>query len=155
MKYPKSDSSSLLSQEESAEDSRIDLPDAELDVLAALARTEPATAKRLREQLAEHRPMAHGSVLTLLKRLENKGLVAREKGPVGKAFLYRPERELTPTLRDLVGNLVKRIFGGNSVALVASLFETRPPTVEELAELRQLVESLESQPDRLSSEGGS
>ncbi|MEM7349720.1 MAG: BlaI/MecI/CopY family transcriptional regulator [Acidobacteriota bacterium] len=131
------------------------LPEAELEVFACLSRLQEATARSIREAMQSYRPMAHGSILTLLKRLEAKGWVSKRKGPVGKAFLYRPERELTPTLRDLVGNLVKRIFGGNSVALVASLFETRPPTTEELAELRQLVESLESQPDRLSSEGES
>ncbi len=36
------------------------------------------------------RPLAHASVCTLLNRLEAKGLVRREKGPVGKAFVYRP-----------------------------------------------------------------
>jgi predicted transcriptional regulator len=43
--------------------------------------------------------MAHGSVLTLLGRLERRGLVARKKGPSGKAFVYMPTGRHTAALR--------------------------------------------------------
>ena len=56
------------------------LPDAELDLLAALCRAGEATARELRDTLAPYRPMAHGSVLTLLGRLEAKQLVDKRKG---------------------------------------------------------------------------
>lgn len=120
-----------------------DLPDAELDVLAALTRVEPATAATLRHELEDHRPMAHGSVLTLLKRLEGKGFVRREKGDVGKAFVYRTERDPRPTLRGVVRGLARRVFAGDNVALVATLFEGESPDRAELDRLRLLVDRLE------------
>lgn len=118
------------------------LPDAELDVLACLWRRGTATAREIRETLEDYRPMAHGSVVTLLGRLQDKGLVTREKAPVGKAFVYEPTRRPAPTYRRVVGDMLQRIFGGNSVALVASLFETQPPTQREIQDLQDLLDEL-------------
>lgn len=124
-----------------------DLPDAELDVLAALARIEPTTAANLRTELEAHRPMAHGSVLTLLKRLEAKGLVRRDDEKVGKAFLYRTGRDPRPTLQGVVRGLARRVFAGDNVALVASLFDGDAPQADELERLRTLVDELERRRD--------
>jgi BlaI family transcriptional regulator, penicillinase repressor len=118
------------------------LPDAELDVLAELHRRNAATARELREALSGYRPMAHGSVVTLLSRLEKKGLVTRRKGPVGKAFIFEPSRRHSATFRPVLRKLLQRVFGGDSVALVASLFETKPPTPRELQALQRLVADL-------------
>jgi predicted transcriptional regulator len=121
------------------------LPDAELEVLACLGRMGEATARAIREEMAGYRPMAHGSVSTLLKRLEGKGLVAKRKGSVGKAFLYRPARQPEYTYRGVVQDLLQRVFGGSGIALVTSLFETQPPTASELDQLEELLESLRKQ----------
>jgi BlaI family transcriptional regulator, penicillinase repressor len=118
------------------------LPDAELEVIACLYQQDEATARQIRESMKGYRPMAHGSVDTLLKRLEGKGLVTRRKGPVGKAFLYKPTRNPGPTYRRVVQNLLERVFGGNGIALVTSLFETQPPTREELDALQELLDEL-------------
>jgi len=118
------------------------LPDAELEVLTCLHRRGEATARDIREALWDQRPMAHGSVLTLLGRLERRGLVARKKGPSGKAFVYMPTGRHTTALRPVMRRLVDRVFAGSSVDLVASLFETRPPTPEELDAIQRLVRDL-------------
>ena len=121
------------------------VPDAELEVLTCLHRRGEATARDIREALWDQRPMAHGSVLTLLGRLERRGLVGRKKGPSGKAFVYMPTRRRTATLRPVLRRLVDRVFAGSPVDLVASLFETRPPTPEELDALQRLVRDLRRQ----------
>lgn len=116
------------------------LPDAELEVLACLWRKGSATARDVREALDHYRPMSHGSVVTLLNRLQAKGLVDREKANVGKAFLYKPTRKPEPTYRSLVKDMLQRVFGGNGVALVASLFETHPPDAAEIEQLQKLLD---------------
>ena len=118
------------------------LPDAELEVLTCLHRRGEATARDIREALWDQRPMAHGSVLTLLGRLERRGLVARKKGPSGKAFVYMPTGRHTTALRPVMRRLVDRVFAGSPVDLVASLFETRPPTPQELDAIQRLVRDL-------------
>jgi predicted transcriptional regulator len=118
------------------------LPPAEMEVLACLDRLGPATAAQIREALQAYRPMAHGSVVTLLKRLEAKKLVTHRKGSVGKAFLYSARREPKGTFRGVVRNLVQRVFHDDPAALVASLFETKPPSAQELDRIEKMVQEL-------------
>jgi BlaI family penicillinase repressor len=118
------------------------LPDAELDVLACLWRGGEATARELREALAESRPMSHASVATLLARLQDKGLVDRRKGKVGKAFVYRATDRPATGRRRVVKRMLERVFGGDSLALATTLFQTKPLEADELNALQQLVDKL-------------
>jgi predicted transcriptional regulator len=118
------------------------LPDAELEVMACLWQSGPLTARQVREQLKPHRPLAHASVCTLLGRLEDKEFVSREKGPIGKAFVYTARVKPAQTHRQLLGSLLDRVFAGSGVALVASLFETKAPSPEEIKELEALLKQL-------------
>ena len=118
------------------------LPGAELDVLACLWRLGQATARELRGELRDLRPMTHGSVGTLLSRLEVKSLVRKEKGPVGKAFIFHPTRQRATGYNQVAAGMLRRVFGGNSVAFVTSLLETKPPTAEELKALHELLDRL-------------
>jgi predicted transcriptional regulator len=118
------------------------LPDAELDVLACLWRLGGSTVREVRHSLKSYRPMTHGAAGALLSRLEAKGMVIRKKGPVGKAFVYRPAHEATHGYQQVVAGVLERVFGGSSVALVNSLLQTRRPTPEELEKLRELLEEL-------------
>jgi predicted transcriptional regulator len=108
--------------------------------MACLWQYGPMTARGLREALDDRRPMTHASISTLLKRLLEKQLVTREKGNVGKAFIFRAAVKPNATYRRLVGDLLDRVFGGSGVALVSSLLETRAPTLQELDELVAMLE---------------
>lgn len=118
------------------------IPQAELEVVACLERLGEATVRQLCEAMHAYRPMAHGSMVTLLKRLERKGLVRHGKGDVGKAFVYRCSPAVSKTYHNLLARLRERVFDGDSVALVASLFEGLPPSTAELAELQELLDKL-------------
>jgi predicted transcriptional regulator len=121
------------------------IPDAEADVLSALFDVDEATARTVRERLVKKRPMAHGTVVTLLRRLEDRGLVKRRKADHGKAFVYSPAKAHARTFGPVVSSLMQRAFGGKPAALVASLFETRPPSAQEIDELEALVKRLKKQ----------
>jgi BlaI family penicillinase repressor len=116
------------------------LPEAEQDVLGVLYDLGEATARDIRERLASRRPLAHASVVTLLNRLEEKHLVRRRPSERGKAFLFSPTRERTRTFGPMLSRLARRVFHGDSVALVASLFESRPPDAREIKELERLLD---------------
>ncbi len=121
-----------------------ELPPAELDVMSCLWRGQE-TATAIREALSASRPLSHSSVCTLLKRLEEKRLVRREKGPVGKAFVYRPNVPPESSGRPMLQRLVDRLFDGDGVSLIASLLETHPPSDEDLVQLEKLLSELKSQ----------
>ena len=121
-----------------------ELPTAELEVLACLKRLGPTTARQIRETMLPFRPMAHGSVVTLLTRLEAKHLVTRTKGPVGKAFVYTVTDTAGKVYRNVLHRFLHRIFGGDSMQLVTSVFETKPPNSRQLKELKQLLDDLKA-----------
>ena len=118
------------------------LPDAELEVLACLWQHRRATARQIREALYSYRPMAHGSVVTLLNRLQARGMVARTKGRVGKAFIFRPTRAARPAHRRIVRRMVERVFAGDSLEVVSTLFDAKLPTPDELDRLQEMLDDL-------------
>lgn len=117
-------------------------PEAELEILACLWQHGQATARQVREIMSGYRPMSHGAVVTLLKRLEDKGMVAREKGSVGKAFVYRATSSPRPTYRRILRDLTQRIFGGNRMEMVSTFFDSKPPTSKELDELQEMLDKM-------------
>jgi BlaI family transcriptional regulator, penicillinase repressor len=122
------------------------LPEAELEVLACLHRYGELEARELREHMAGYRPMAHPSMMTLLKRLEDRGLVTRRRAPTGKAFIYSATEEAAATYRGVVRRLLERVFGNDSLMLVSSLFDVKEPTRREVDELRALLDDLHEGP---------
>ena len=120
-----------------------DLPDAEMDVLAVLWHLGEATARQVREALTERRPMTHGAMCMLLRRLSERSFVTRRPGD-GRAYLYRATIQPTRTQRNVVGRVRDQLFAGDSVALVQSLFDHRSPTSDEVRALEDLLEDLKS-----------
>src|SRR5262245_30041581 len=123
------------------------LPDDELEVLSNLHPRREATARDIREDLSDHPPLAHGWVPTLLVRRDRRGLVARTARKIGKAHVYEPTRKPSAAVRPVLRRLVDRVFAGSAVELVASLFETRPPTAQELAAIQRLVRDARKKKD--------
>lgn len=117
------------------------IPNAELDVLTCVWKEGPVTARRIREMMKRYRPMAHGSVVTLLSRLESKGHVSREKGQIGKAFLFRARTGPEITHRKMLRDFLGRVFDGDITAMIAAVLEAEPPTPEQLVDIQKLVAS--------------
>lgn len=118
------------------------LPEAELEVLAALRDLGEAPVADVRRRLESFRPMSHASVSTLLGRLESKGLVERRKADVGKAFLYSATSDPSETLGRAAGRVLERLFAADSASLVSSLFGRHDPSLEELERIKDLVDEL-------------
>jgi predicted transcriptional regulator len=119
------------------------LPEAELELLACLHAQGEADPGTVRRAVHAFRPLSHSSVVTLLRRLEARGLVVRRKAPAGKAFLYRATGEAESTYRGVLARLVRRVFRGDRLSLVSTLFEARKPTEAEIAALKALVDRLQ------------
>ena len=106
--------------------------------MTVLWRLGEATVAEVLGALPASRRRAYTSVSTILRILEQKGLVGAR--PRGRQHVYSPRVRKrayqAATLRHLVG----RVFDGAPVALVRRLLEDEEMTAAELAELRELVE---------------
>jgi predicted transcriptional regulator len=101
----------------------------ESEVLAALwAAGEPVPARTVRGQLAED--PAYTTVLTVLSRLYDKGLVTRERA--GRGYLYNPLRDeaghTAAGMRELLDH------GGDRAAALARFVAELPAEDEKLLE---------------------
>jgi len=119
------------------------LPEAELEVLSHLRLMRQATAADLRALLERRRPLTHASVMTLLERLRERGLVARRRADVGKAYIYHPTRRAESAVQRTTQRFLDRAFNNDAVSMVSALFGSRRPTPREIAGLRELVARLE------------
>ena len=107
-----------------------ELTDRELEVMHAVwglsppHRPEPPTVNDLRDRLAAGgRELAPTTVATLVKILADKGFLARTPGR--RPHRYRATRGFEEVSRNLVGELVRKVFGGSREALLARLVDDR------------------------------
>jgi len=91
--------------------------------------------------LPEDRKLAYTSVSTILRILEQKGVVTSEK--VGRGHRYVPAVEKESYEAFALGQVVGRVFGGQPLALVRRLVDTAGLTRKDIAELKALLDQLE------------
>lgn len=116
--------------------------DAELGILQVLWRRGPATVREVLGELAAERPVGYTTVLKLLQIMHEKGLVERDESE--RSHRYRASVAEQVTQRRLVGDLIDRGFEGSAGRLVLRALSSRAATAEELAEIRRLIDELES-----------
>ncbi len=86
-------------------------PPLELACLNILWSMGSANVKEVREALLPGRSLAYTTVMTLLDRLDKRGLATREKQ--GRSFHYRPTITREHMQRIAVLQLVDRLFDGS------------------------------------------
>lgn len=115
---------------------------AETEILNVLWDLGSGTVRQVHNVLADQRPTGYTTVLKLLQIMADKGLVRREDGD-GRAHIYTPTLERDLAQRQMVRDLVDRLFGGSATQLVLQALEERPASEEELREIRQLIDRRE------------
>jgi predicted transcriptional regulator len=107
----------------------------ELEIMQVLWERGACTVAEVQPQLGGE--LAYTTVQTMLNVLWRKKKVKRVQE--GRAFRYEPvvsrERASGSALRDLVG----RMFGGSSEALLMAMVDTRQISAEDLARLAEKV----------------
>ena len=108
----------------------------EMQVLGILWQRGPSTVREIHEQFGPERSVGYTGVLKLLQNMHAKGLVARNQD--GQAHVYEA-REPARMKRQLLGDLVSRVFAGSASQLVLHLLEDEKASPEEIEEIRQML----------------
>lgn len=116
--------------------------DAELGILRVLWERGDSTVREVQEELEKVSPTGYTTVLKLLQIMTDKGLVARDESQ--RAHVYRAADARQTVQRGLVADLLDRAFGGSAQQLVQQALASRPASAEELAEIRGLLDAMES-----------
>jgi predicted transcriptional regulator len=88
-------------------------------------------------------PLAYTTVLTMLRILEQKGVVARTID--GRAHTYRPLVERDEAATSAVSDVVRSFFSNSKTALVLRLMEEERPSQDELASIKALIDKYEEE----------
>jgi predicted transcriptional regulator len=94
-------------------------PPLELLCLKALWPLGEGNVKDVQQAVAQTRPLAYTTIMTVLERLARKGKLTRRKR--GRAFLYAPTMSEDAMRRVAVRELVESFFGGSAEDLVRFL----------------------------------
>jgi predicted transcriptional regulator len=97
-------------------------------------------------------PRAYTSVMSLLNVMTDKGLLRRS--PHGRAFLYEPVSPREQTLRSLLGETLERVYNGSASLLVAHLLDQSRPSVDQLDQIRSLLDEYQDRRSTTPEEGG-
>ena len=116
--------------------------DGELAILQVLWERGPSTVREVLEVLEGARPTAYTTVLKMLQIMADKGLVVRDESR--RTHVYRARRARGETQAQLAGDLVDRAVDGSAAGRVMRALDSRPVSGDELAEIRRLLDELET-----------
>jgi BlaI family transcriptional regulator, penicillinase repressor len=110
--------------------------DAELAILRVLWGRGPSTVRQV--AAAMDREAGYTTVLKLLQIMTEKGLVRRDESE--RTHVYTAACSQDHTERQLVTDLIDKVFGGSAAKLVLQALASTKASPEELAEIRQLID---------------
>jgi predicted transcriptional regulator len=114
----------------------------ELEIMQVLWDVGPCTVAEVQPKLKAD--LAYTTVQTMLNVLLRKNKVKRVQE--GRAYRYRPAVSRERASGSALSDLVKRMFGGSSEALLMAMVDTRQISAEELARVAQKLAAAEAAP---------
>lgn len=116
------------------------ISDAELDIMKIIwAREGPVLFASIMDELAATgRTWQKNTVITLLSRLMDKGILAAKK--TGRRNEYTPLVSESEYQTSQTKTFLKKMYKGNITGLVANLIQSDALTAEEYCELKKLLD---------------
>lgn len=109
----------------------------QLLIMQVLWQKQQATAREITETIRETEPIAHSTVQTMLRVLEEKEAVSHRAE--GRTFIFFPLVPEAEFKQSATQNLVERVFGGSVSSLVAHLLDSDGVSQQEIDEIRKLI----------------
>ena len=110
----------------------------ELRILKVLWEKSPLPVRDVRRALADAgRQLAHTSVITTLNVMVRKKYLKRSMQR--NAYLFTPRVARNDVTRQVLGDVVNRVFDGSAKAVMLSLIDTADLDADDVQELRRLI----------------
>ena len=123
-------------------DKRTILSRSELEIMHVIWHGEKATVQEVKDALSEVHPGAYSTFITVMRRMEEKGILKHEMHEDGRTYVYRPLVSREEVSRGMFRDIYHRLFLGSSEHLqdaVDALFREEEVTPEEVQRLRKLI----------------
>ena len=116
------------------------LGDLEADIMELLWKDSPLSVREVHEQLAKKRPIAYTTVMTVMTRLAEKGLLERE--PRGRAYLYVPSQSREEFCSETIDAVMTGLLGGFGEPVLSHFVDTVGS--QDAAKLDELIRLIEA-----------
>lgn len=127
------------------------LGELELEILRYVTEHAPVSVGQVTEGFAAPRGLSRSTVNTSIERLFKKGYLTRT--PDGDVFRYAAAVPSEEVLGSLVEHFVERTLAGSLSPFVAYFSQKRTLSERQIAELRELVDTLEAAREEKPKEG--
>lgn len=117
------------------------LSDAEWEIMNALWKGHPTTAREIMERLPEHVDWAYTTVKTMLTRLVSKNAVSERKR--GNTSVYEPLISQQSARRGAIRSLVQKVMGGTVEPIMHYLVEDQELTEADRLKLIKMLEEMD------------
>lgn len=124
------------------------LSEAEWKVMSLLWEDAPQTMMQLTNHFKETTGWTKHTVMTFLKRMEDKGAIYYEEG--GRAKLYYPKIDRRDAVLQETEEFLEKVFDGRMGLMLNTMVEQRALSKEEITEMYEILKRAEEQ----SGEGG-
>ncbi len=124
---------------------RPELSKGELVVARAVWKIREGSVGAIHDAVNRDGQMDYAAVQTYLRRLEAKDYLRSRRE--GRNKLYSAKVKASRVIRDTVGDLVRRLFDGETLAMINHLVRDQGISPEELAQVRELLDELEGNGD--------
>jgi BlaI family penicillinase repressor len=120
----------------------------ELEILKVLWELGSGSVREVHQRLCPNDELAFNTVQTMLRIMEDKGLVAHRSE--GRTFIYAP----THSRERVARRFLDKVFDGSLDQLVLTLLQTDDTSAQELRELERLIaQARKDKPPRPKKEG--
>ncbi len=117
------------------------LNDVELAILRVVWRCKACSVREVHEALLAERDTGYTSTLKMMQVMCKKGLLKRDSK--SRPHLYRPAIPEEQTQKQIVRDVIQKVFEGSARKLVMRAVESHAISPQEFAEIRELLDRLE------------
>ncbi|HUV40844.1 MAG TPA: BlaI/MecI/CopY family transcriptional regulator [Sedimentisphaerales bacterium] len=112
----------------------------ELEILAILWERGPSTVRAVNETMNRGKTVGYTTTLKLMQIMAKKGLLIRDDSRF--QHVYRPAVSEEKTQKQVVGNLLEKVFSGSAEKLVMRALSAKKVSAKELAKIKKLIEQM-------------
>ncbi len=120
---------------------KVKLSDAEWKIMNLLWESAPRTMMQLTNALKDGTGWTKHTVMSFLKRMEEKGALHHEEG--GKAKLYYPDLKREEASLQETEEFLERVFQGRMGMMLNTMVQQQALSREDLEELHKILEDAE------------
>ena len=113
----------------------------ELAILRVLWDRGPSSVREVHEVLQERRDTGYSTTLKMMQVMFDKGLLTRDESR--RPQFYAPSVPEEQTQRQIVDDLIHKVFGGSARKLVLRAVRSEHVTADELAEIRRILKKVD------------